>query len=568
MFPRTRFNSALQAPVRLIAAAAMLCLITEATRAAPPIPDAGSLLQQNQPPKPSMPANNSTGLKLEQPAGSNLPQSAPFMISHIDISGNTLFETAVLHALVIDLEGQEHTLNQLNAAVDRISDYYHAHGYPLSRAYVPAQTLTDGLVKIVVIEARYGEVHSNNTSLVDNSLVESTLSGLQGQDFVEQSKLDRTLLLLSDMPGLISGATLEPGQAVGTSDLNVETQPTAPYAANTSIDNYGNAATGRARLNGTVNWIDPLHHADILSASVTSAGSNLNSGSLSYETLVSGQGVRIGAMGTDLYYRLAGELAALKGRGRAQTDSLWLRYPWVRSVDVNVNTQVELEHKNLQDDIDSTGISTRRHLDVAEFLISGGTRTSFLAGAQTTFSLSLRSGVDQFDNAAAQALDQKSAQAEGSFMKLNTNLNHLQNFSTDTALYVALSTQSSNHNLDSSEKMVAGGAYSVRAYDMGALSGDTGGLSSLELRENLADWQGGIWQAVAFADNQYVKINHGPWVAGSNSAHLHGAGLGLNWASDNGWHFKLFAAAPTGSVPELLKVNKKVRAWAELGAWF
>lgn len=567
MFPRTRFNAALQVP-RLIATAAMLCLVTQASSAAPPIPDSGSLLQQNQPPKPSMPANNSTGLKLEQPESSTLPQSAPFMINHIEISGNTLFDTAILHALVIDLEGQEHTLSQLNAAVDRLSEFYHTHGYPLSRAYVPAQTLNDGLVKVIVIEARYGEVHLNNASLVDNSLIESTLSALHGQDFVEQTTLDRTLLLLSDMPGVISGATLEPGQAVGTSDLTVETQPTAPYSATSSIDNNGNAATGRARINGTVNWIDPFHHADIFSASLTSAGHNMNSGSLSYETLVSGQGLRIGAMGTDLYYRLAGELAALKGHGRAQTDSLWLRYPWIRSVDVNLNSQFQLEYKNLQDDIDSTGLRTNRHLDVAELMLSGDTRSSVLAGAQTTFSTTLRFGLDKFDDSAAQALDQKSAQAEGSFVKFNAHINHLQNLTPDTAVYLALSAQWSNHNLDSSEKMVAGGAYSVRAYDMGALSGDTGALATLELRENLVDWLGGSWQAVAFTDNQAVRINRSPWVAGTNGAHLHGAGLGLNWANSTGWHFKVYAAAPTGSVPELLKVNKKVRAWAEIGAWF
>ena len=153
-------------------------------------------------------------------------------------------------------------------------------------------------------------------------------------------------------------------------------------------------------------------------------------------------------------------------------------------------------------------------------------------------------------------------------MKINANVSYLQNFTASTAVYLALSTQWSNHNLDSSEKMVAGGAYSVRAYDMGALSGDTGGLSSLELRQNLFNWQGGTWQAVAFTDNQYVRINRNQWVAGTNGAHLNGAGLGLTWASDNGWHFKIYTAAPTGSVPELLKINKSVRAWAEIGVWF
>ena len=514
------------------------------------------------------PANSGTGLILEQPRNSNLPQSAPFMITRIDISGNTLFDSATLHGLVSDMEGQEHTLNELNSAVDRISDFYHSHGYPLARAYVPAQTLQDGVVKIFVIEARYGEIHLNNSSLVDDDVIQSTLSALRAQDFVEQTRLDRTLLLLSDMPGLVSSATLEPGQNVGTSDLTIETQATPPLSANGTIDNYGNQYTGRARLTGTLNWIAPLHQADVLSLNLLTAGRNMNSGSLTYETLISGQGTRLGGTASDLSYRLGDGLSALQGHGTAQTASLWLHYPWQRSVDMNVNAQLQLDYKNLKDDIDSTGIYTNRHLDVAQFMLSGDARSNVLAGAQTSFSVLLRAGEETFDNAAAQALDEKSAHAEGGFVKFNVNFSRLQNFSQDTSMYMSLSTQWANGNLDSSEKMVAGGAYSVRAYDMGALSGDLGVLHSLELRENLFEIMGGPLQAALFTDNQYVKINADPWVAGTNGAHLHGAGLGFNWANDSGWHVRLYGAAPTGSVPELLKIKKSVRTWAEIGAWF
>lgn len=565
--PAARLTAARLIAARLTAAAAMLWLITD-TMAAPPPPDSGALLQQNQPPKLPAPANNGTGLTLESPKDSNLPDSTPFMIKHLDISGNTLFDNATLQALLSDIEGQEHTINELRTAVDRISEYYHAHGYPLSRAYVPAQTIEDGLVKIFVIEARYGDIHLNNASRVNDEVIASTLSVLQPQHFVEQTKLDRALLLLSDMPGLTSNATLEPGQSVGTSDLNVEIQATPAWTGSTTADNNGNAYTGRARLTGTFNWINPLHQADVLSASLTSAGRNMNSGSLTYETLVSGAGDRVGALASDLHYRLGDALSSLQASGTAMSASLWWRHPWLRSVELNLNSQVQLDYKNLKDDINSTGIYTNRHLDVGELTLRGDALSPFLAGAQTSFSAVLRVGHESFDNAAAQALDQRSAGTEGRFVKFNLNYNRVQNFSPTTALYMALSTQRANGNLDSSEKMVAGGAYSVRAYDMGSLSGDSGALGTLELRHNLTPWWGGSWQAVAFADNQYIRINQDPWAVGPNAAYLHGVGLGLNWANETGWHFKLYGAAPTGSVPDLLKINKSVRIWAEIGTWF
>ena len=536
--------------------------------AAPPPPDSGALLQQNQAPKPAQPSGSDTGLKMQAPPGSALPDSAPFMITSIEISGNTLFDTPTLHALVGDLEGQEHTLGQLNAAVDRISDFYHAHGYTLARAYVPAQTLKDGLVKIFVIEARYGEIRLNNSSLVNDGTVNAILSALHAQDFVEQSRLDRTLLLLSDVPGLTSGATLQPGQQVGTSDLLVETRATAAVDSNVTADNYGNAYTGRTRLSGTLNWTDPLHMGDVLSANVLSSGQDMASASLTYETLVSGDGARIGGTASYLHYRLGGALAALNGHGVAETASLWGKYPWLRSVDANVTTQLQLDYKDLNDDIDSSDIQNRRHIDSTSWLMSGDARDNLLGGAQTTWSLQLTAGEHYFDNAAAKALDARTADTNGGFVKFNANYNRLQFFTEATALYVALSTQWANANLDSAEKMVAGGAYTVRAYGMGALSGDLGILGTLELRQNLGAWWDGHWQGIMFADSQHVQINQTPWASGTNGATLIGAGLGLSWANNSGWHVKVYGAAPVGSVPELIKEKKSTLAWAEIGAWF
>jgi hemolysin activation/secretion protein len=42
---------------------------------------------------------------------------------------------------------------------------------------------------------------------------------------ISQGALDHALLLLSDLPGVAVNATLKPGEAVGTSDLVVDTTP-------------------------------------------------------------------------------------------------------------------------------------------------------------------------------------------------------------------------------------------------------------------------------------------------------------------------------------------------------
>jgi len=126
-----------------------------AAQAAEPVPpSAGSILQQIHPIKPPLPPPTETGLTIEREDGARLPPGAPFEVKTVRISGNTLFDTATLHALVADAEGKSLTLSQLSELAARITGYYHNHGYPLARAIIPAQVIRNGIVNLEIIEAR------------------------------------------------------------------------------------------------------------------------------------------------------------------------------------------------------------------------------------------------------------------------------------------------------------------------------------------------------------------------------------------------------------------------------
>src|SRR5450830_248173 len=112
-----------------------------AAQAAGAQPDVGTLLQQVQPATPSAPASGATGLTIERADGAKLPPSAPFEVKSIRLSGNTLFDTATLQALVADVPGTTLNLTQLGEVAARITTYCQSHGYPLARALIPAQTI-------------------------------------------------------------------------------------------------------------------------------------------------------------------------------------------------------------------------------------------------------------------------------------------------------------------------------------------------------------------------------------------------------------------------------------------
>jgi hemolysin activation/secretion protein len=553
----------------LLPATLLACFAPLAVYAAEPVvPNAGSILQQTQPVTPPAPLPTGTGLSIEEAGRAALPPSAPFLVKNIQLSGNSVFDAATLHALIADAEGRSMTLAELGTVIARVSGYYHSHGYPLARAIIPAQTIQNGTVRVDIIEARYGRITLDNHSRVVDSLLQATLAPVQTGQVIGQEPLNHALLLLSDIPGVAVAATLKPGESVGTSDLEVQTAATPAIAGDVSVDNDGNRYTGRARLGGTVSLIDPLHHGDALSLTGLTSGSDMNYGSVGYESLLNGAGTRMGGSFSALHYILGSTLEPLDGHGTADVESLWLKHPFVRTQDFNIYGQVQYDHKHLDDVIGAGDIDTDRHLDDWTASVAGDLRDTLLSGGVNTWSLGWTSGRVGFDNAAALLADSATAKTHGEFEIWNVSFSRLQRLSASNSLYLTLSGQWSNANLDPAEKMVAGGPFTVRAYDMGALSGDTGVLASAEFRHDLLMLWSGQLQAIAFADSEHVTINHTVWAPGPNSATLSGAGVGLNWTGPWQLNAKAYIAVPIGGTPELIDHNNSARAWLAISKGF
>ncbi len=550
----------------LLLAASFSSPLLAQTAAAPAVPDAGSILQQLQPPVPMPRPSSGTGLRIEQQApAAPVPPGTAFEVKTLQISGNTVFDTPTLQALVADAQGRKLTLAQLLDVVARVTDFYRSHGYPLARAIIRAQVIRNGAVSVEVLEARYGRIELDNQSPVSGALLQATLASLQGGQLVSQAALDRALLLLSDIPGVRLDATLKPGEAVGSSDLRVDAAPAATVAGSVVADDFGSRYTGRARIGANVDLINPLHHGDVLSASVLDSGPGLAYGRLGYEVLLDGGGTRVGAAYSLLRYQLGGALDALDAQGTAAVASLWARRPLLRSREANVYGQVRIERLLLRDRIDSASVRTDRDLDTVEASLAGDARDAWLlqGDALNSWSVGWTGGKASFRNDAARAADAASAGAQGGFSSWHASLARLQKLGAADGLYLAVAGQWAAANLDSSQKMSAGGPSSVRAYDVGALSGDAGIQATAELRHEFGS-DSGLWQLIAFVDSAALRINASPWAAGPNHARLSGAGAGFNWAGPGQWQVKTSLATSIGPKPALLDGRGSTRAWVEV----
>ena len=117
------------------------------------LPDAGQALRElEQQPKvfadPSARSDEAAPL-VKKPQASTLAAPAAdevqMEIKRFVVDGNTVIETQQLQELLQALEGQTLTLSQLEAGIARIDELYRERGYPFAYAYLPAQTVEDGV---------------------------------------------------------------------------------------------------------------------------------------------------------------------------------------------------------------------------------------------------------------------------------------------------------------------------------------------------------------------------------------------------------------------------------------
>lgn len=529
------------------------------------VPSAGSMLQQIQPTLPAGAASSDTHLTAPNKPDAPVPPSISFRVATIKITGNTLIPTDQLHALVQDAEGQDLNLAELTEVVARITALYQRRGFPLARAVVPSQTMVDGVLLVQVIEARYDAVVLKNQTPLSDALLLSALKPLKSGEVIQQAPLDQALLLLSDIPGVVVNATLKPGSHVGATDLEVTTTaPSKGVSGSSSIDNYGNAYVGRARVSQSLHFINPFNQQTgaALDLNGLSSGSGLNYVRVAYETVLSGAVTRVGGAYSRMEYTLGGPIAVSGSHGDAEVGQLWARRSLLRSYTANMSVQLQYDKTQLRD-YSGADVNNNRHTDKITANLSGDIQDGLWLGALNNCHLILTSGVVSFDTASAQLAN--AGNSEGRFNKVTGSFSRLQKLNPEDNFYASLTLQWASRNLDSSEKIAVGGPNSVQAADASALSGDLGALLNLEYRHSLGAAWGGFLQLTGFMDSATVQLNQTALGTNENSAQLSGAGVGVAWSGPQQFSVKAQLAKVLGTPSvSLTGVTGSVRGWLEI----
>jgi hemolysin activation/secretion protein len=480
------------------------------------------------------------------------PAAASFKLNDLRLNGVKALTNEELQGITAPYIGRNVTLGDLEGLAQAITARYKERGYFLAQAVVPVQTVRDGIVEISVIEGRLGKVDVNVApdAPLSEARVRGFLAPLQPGEAVNAQAYERSMLLLSDQPGVKVSSGLQEGTQPGTTDLSVEVAAAPRWAFTAEADNHGTKESGRFRVGGTARWLSPFGIGDNLDMRLMVSNNNgLQFGRVAYEAPIGTSGLRAGVGLARVNYELGGEFAELGAQGKADVLDFSLNYPLIRQRQQNLFLRLGADVKNLTDEMNAVDLTAKKRVHGFGLGWAWERRDEVFGGGYWASSGTLYRGDLSIRDEQSRAFDQSIAghHTEGGYTKLTFQLSRLQAIVPNHSLYVAIGGQRASKNLDASEKLSLGGARAVRAYPSGELLVDEGAIGTVEWRWSVNS----ELTPFVFYDAARGKIvrDPSPFDTGPNRHSLRGFGIGISWSRPGNFAINATIAWRDGTRP-------------------
>jgi len=493
------------------------------------IPDAGSILRDQQlrqnPQVQQLPSSEET--KDQTPESG---RGVQVMVKSFVFSGyEGLVTEGELQSITASYVGKKISYSELQSIVEKVTAFLKNKGWFLAKAYLPKQDVTSGIIEIAVHQGKSDgslSIKKDKSVRIRTKFLQhiGALAIQRGQPLNEQ-KLERSVLLMNDLPGIDARASLAPGKIPNSSGVEISVTEGSLFSGSVWADNQGNYYTGAWRGNTMLSINDPLRYGDQMTLLLTEA-SGLTQGRVGYSFPLNRNGFRGNLAYTGMRYTLGGELAGENYKGRSNNIDAGFSYAMLRSRTSNLTTSISYGYKALVDTWKSDVPLRDKQLSSATFTLSGDRNDHFYGGGYISGNIGLTTG----------ALHESVANTENNYTRLNYGATRVQRLAERINIDVSLSAQRAMNNLDSSEKFSLGGPNGIRAYPVGEGAGDEGQLISTNLRYNMpAAAALGAFQISCFFDAGRVRLQKNEGVSPNTATNLNnywiqGAGLGFNYS--------------------------------------
>jgi len=446
----------------------------------------------------------------EVPPAVELSRQARVFIREFRLSGNTVFSDAELAEITRPYENREITSSELQAVRYALTLFYIDRGYINSGAIIPDQSVTDGSVRIRIIEGELTSIDISGNERLRQDYISDRIA-LRAGPPLNIVQLGEQLQIMQQNPLLERiNATLEPGAEPGQSTLHVDIHEAQPYQLWTAVDNHQSPSVGgeQVRLWGL--------HRNLTGRGDTAQfeighAEGLDEWNANYAIPLNARDTTL-----RLYYdRIDSEVVEdpfdkLDIESDEETWSLSLTQPFYLSPSRTLSLGLSLDLRESENYLLGYPFPTQGtdngRIDLTvlrlsqEWLDRG--RSQVLA-ARSLVSF----GIDAFGATVS------GEPRDGEFVSWLGQLQWARRIGSSSSQVIFRSdAQLANGGLPSMEQFTVGGADTVRGYRENRLVSDTGFVASMELRVPVYSSESGDFmvQAAPFADYGYASNRSDP----------------------------------------------------------
>ena len=441
-------------------------------------------------PAPQPPAEVGPGTIPAAPAGTTTapPGADQVFLTPvaIDVEGATVYPPAVIAALTQPLIGKRIAATEIFKVAKDLERKYREDGYFLTSVAVPAQRITDGRVKLRVIEGYVSSVVVEGDIGDAAKQARRFLGNLVDRKPVNLRDMERYLLLTEDMPGVSVRAVLRPGKELSSSELVVQLkrQMLDLFA---QVDNRGFKHTGPRQVTTVVGANSFTGLAERLEATFfTTLSREQNFGQVAWSNFIGSEGFRVRAYYGRGYIMPGGPLKATDYDGLITIAGISGQYPVIRSRQFNLNVNAGFDYYRSDVRVTFNNLLNRTNLRIARIGADASYRDDW--NGVTFGSIRLSKGLTGFGASKKGDLLLNRLGSEPGFRKINGEVSRLQaiyaNEDFALNLFGTIAGQYTSDTLPANEKFFAGADRLGRGYYAGQVTGDKAFAGSLDLQFN------------------------------------------------------------------------------------
>lgn len=499
--------------------------------------------------------------------GALAQQPSPrFEIHRFEVTGNTLLPAPEVDQAVAPFIGANKDFVDIRQAAEALERAFRERGYKVVQVGVPQQVVTDGVVRLRVVEPRVGKVVVAGNANFDTANIRRSLPAVREGEPPNTDAIARNLQLAAEHPSKQTTLLLRPGASEDVVDVGVRVVDEKPWRAFVTLDNAGTGATGYYRSG------IGFQHSNLLDRDHTLTAQYITSPTHANKVAIYGLGYKIP------FYDLNGSLELIAGYSDLSSGTVQnlfsvagsgaigaVRWNWIlpRWGETEQKLTFGLDYRAYSNQVLFGGQSLVPDITIHPLSVTYvGVRRG--AVSELTFYGGLSANIPGGNDGTQADFERSRENATASYSILRYGLNYLRQLGGDWQMRAGFNGQHTRDALVSGEQYGIGGADTVRGYEVREVASDRGYAAQLELytpelgpRIGLSDSQ--RLRLLAFIDGGSVWRNRA--LPGEQTHDSIGStGIGARWNYGKSAFLRLDLAQILQTTPNRSRNSQRINA--------